>query len=74
MRTTLIIGVLLVIMGVIALAYQSFSYTTQEKAIEIGPLQVTRERSPTIPIAPVVGITLLICGGGLALMSLRKNP
>lgn len=73
MKSALIIGVFLIILGVIALAYQNFSYTTQVKAIEIGPLQVTTERSHTIPIAPVVGITLLICGGGLALMSLRKN-
>ena len=74
MKSTLVIGVFLVILGVIALAYQSFSYTTHEKALEIGSLQVTTERSHTIPIAPVVGITLLICGGGLALTSLRNNP
>lgn len=73
MKSAQYIGIFLVILGVIALAYQGFSYTTQEKAIDIGPLQVTTERSHTIPIAPVIGITLLICGGGIVLMSFRKN-
>ncbi|MEI6323010.1 MAG: DUF3185 domain-containing protein [bacterium] len=72
MKSAQYIGIFLVILGVIALAYQSFSYTTQEKAIDIGPLQVTTEHSHTIPIAPVIGITLLICGGGIVLMSFRK--
>ncbi len=73
MKFAAVIGVVLIISGVIALAYQGVSYTTREKTMEIGPLQLTTEQSHTIPFAPAVGITLLICGGGIALISFRKK-
>ena len=73
MKPTGLIGVLLIILGVIALAYQGVSYTTQEKALDIGPVQVTTEKNHTIPFAPVVGITVLICGVGLVVVSLRRG-
>ena len=73
MKPTGLIGILLIILGVIALAYQGLNYTTREKAIDIGPLQVTTEKNHNIPFAPIVGITVLICGAGLVVVSLRKR-
>jgi len=73
MKPTGLIGILLIILGVIALAYQGVSYTTQEKAIDIGPVQVTTEKTHTIPFAPVVGITMLVCGAGLVIVSFKGS-
>ena len=73
MKPAGLIGVLLIILGVTALAYQGVSYTTREKAIDIGPVQVTTEKTHTIPFAPIVVITVLISGAGLVAMSFRKS-
>lgn len=73
MKYLVIVGAFLIIGGVVFLSYQGISYTTREKAIDIGPMQVTTEKSHTIPFAPVVGITILICGAGLVVMGLRRG-
>lgn len=65
-----LIGIVLIVLGVLALAYGGFSYTTREKVVDIGPLQATALTHKTIPVAPIVGIAAL--AGGLALVFLVK--
>ncbi|MCX6847429.1 MAG: hypothetical protein WAW39_29390 [Prosthecobacter sp.] len=72
MKTPAIFGILLIILGVAAFAYQSFTYTTTEKAIDLGPIQVTAEKQHTIPLPPIVGAVALI-GGVVLLMQGRKS-
>jgi hypothetical protein len=61
-----IVGVLLIVVGVIALAYGGITYTRREKVIDIGPVEATTERRETIPLPPVLGALALV--GGIALM------
>lgn len=72
MKTPAIFGILLIVLGVAAFAYQSFTYTTTEKAIDLGPIQVTAEKQHTIPLPPIVGAVALI-GGVVLLMQGRKS-
>ena len=72
MKTAGLIGIFLIISGVTALVYQGVTYTTREKVIDIGPVQVTTEKNHTIPFAPVVGIVVLISGAGLVISSFRR--
>lgn len=72
MKTPAIFGILLIVLGVAAFAYQSFTYTTTEKAIDLGPIQVTAEKQHTIPLPPIVGAVALI-GGVLLLIQGRKS-
>jgi hypothetical protein len=71
MKTPAIFGILLIILGVAAFAYQSFTYTTTEKAIDLGPIQVTAEKQHTIPLPPIVGAVALI--GGVLLLLQGRN-
>ena len=61
-----LIGVVLIVFGVLALAYGGFSYTKREKIVDLGPLQVNADRTKTVPIAPIAGVGALI--GGIALV------
>ena len=61
-----LIGVVLIVFGVLALAYGGFSYTKREKVVDLGPLQVNADRTKTVPIAPIAGVGALI--GGIALV------
>ena len=61
-----IVGILLLVLGVVALAYGGITYTTREKVIDIGPIEATAENRETIPLPPVLGALALI--GGIALM------
>jgi uncharacterized membrane protein YidH (DUF202 family) len=61
-----IVGVILIVIGVIALAYGGISYTREEKVLDIGPIEATAERRETIPLPPVLGGLALV--GGIVLM------
>ena len=50
MKTTTVAGVILVVIGIIALIYGGISYTTEEKVLDLGPLEATAERRETIPL------------------------
>jgi hypothetical protein len=71
MQRNTLIGVALIALGLVALAYQGITYTTREKAIDLGPLQVTSERTRTIPLPPIVG-TLALVGGVVILVMGRR--
>jgi hypothetical protein len=62
MKNLLLASILMIILGVVALTYQGITYTTTEKAIDIGPLQITAERTYTIPCLPILG-AISIMGG-----------
>lgn len=59
-------GIVLIVLGVLALAYQGFTYTTRETVIDIGPITATAERERTFPLPPILGIVAI--AGGVALM------
>lgn len=61
-----IVGVVLIVIGVIALAYGGISYTRREKVLDIGPLEATTETRETIPLPPVLGGLAL--AGGIVLL------
>ncbi len=68
-----IVGILLIIFGVLALAYGGIRYTQREKVLEIGPLQATTEKHHEIPLSPIVGIASIVGGAVLAAASTRTN-
>lgn len=72
MKPQILIATILIIIGVVALAYQGFSYTTTEKAIDLGPIQVTAEKKHTVPLPPVLGGIALV-GGILLLVTSKKR-
>lgn len=73
MRTQTLVGTILIILGVIALAYQGFTYTTRQKAVDLGPIQITTESKKTIPVPPIVG-GLALAGGIVLLVMGNRKP
>jgi uncharacterized membrane protein YidH (DUF202 family) len=66
-----LIGILLIVFGVAALAVGGFSYTKREKVLDIGPLQATTEERKTIPLSPIVGLAAV--AGGIALVVVGRK-
>jgi uncharacterized membrane protein YidH (DUF202 family) len=73
MKPMTVAGAMLVLLGVLALAYQSVNYTTRETIIDIGPLQATADRERTLPLPPVLGIVALVGGVVLLISGARKH-
>ncbi len=72
MKPQIILAVLLIAIGIFAFAYQGFTYTTTEKAIDLGPLQVTAEKTHTLPLPPIVGGITLVGGIMLLIVGAKK--
>jgi len=66
-------GVAVIILGVLALAYQGITYTTREKVIDLGPLTATVDKKKTFPLPPVVGALVLVGGVVLVIVGARKS-
>lgn len=66
MKPIIWVGILLIVLGGLALAYQGFSYTRQEKVLDLGPIHATAEEREHVSIPPILGGLALV--GGIALL------
>ena len=73
MKASMIIGIVLIVLGVVALGYEGITYTTREKVVDIGPLKASVEKKKTIPLSPVLGGAALIGGIVLVLAGSRRG-
>lgn len=73
MKPISIAGIILIVLGVAALAYQGVTYTSRETVLDIGPVQATAERQKTVPLPPVLGIAAVAGGVGLLIVGMRKR-
>jgi hypothetical protein len=73
MKSMSIAGIVLIVLGVGALAYQGITYTSRETVIDIGPIHATADRERTIPLPPVVGGLAVAGGIALLVMGGRKG-
>jgi uncharacterized membrane protein len=73
MKPIVLVGIVLIVLGVVALAYQGITYTTREKIIDVGPLKATVDRQKTIPLSPVLGGLALVGGIVLVIAGRRRS-
>ena len=68
-----VVAILLIVLGVLVLGYQGFTYVTHEKVVDAGPVQVTAEREKTVWIPPVVGLAAVVAGAVMLGVSARRT-
>jgi len=73
MKSYTLIGIVLIALGIAAFAYEGITYTTRDKVVDLGPIQVTAEKTKTIPLSPIMGGIALVGGIVLLIVGSRKN-
>jgi drug/metabolite transporter (DMT)-like permease len=73
MKSTAVVGVLLIVVGALILAYQGFTYTTHKKVVDIGPVQATKKEHKTVALPPILGAVALAGGVVLIAVGSRKS-
>lgn len=68
-----LIAIILIALGVLAFAYQGFTFVTREKVVDAGPIQVSADRERTVWIPPLVAGTAVVAGAVMLGMSSRKD-
>lgn len=70
MRT---IGAILIILGILGFIVDNVSFTTSEQVMDVGPVEVERERERSIPITPLAAGGAILVGAGLVVVGTRRN-
>lgn len=73
MKPATVVGILLIVIGLVALAYGGFSFTTREKVAEIGPLKIEKDKTRTIPLPPILGGAALVAGVVVLVLGARRG-
>lgn len=63
-----IAGIVLIVIGVIALIYGGITYTTHKKVIDLGPIQAEKKETHSIPLPPVLGVLAIVGGGAMLVL------
>lgn len=67
MKATVLTGIMLVVLGVVALAYGGISYTRQKQVFKAGPISATKKTRENVPLPPILGVVAL--AGGVILIA-----
>lgn len=72
MKGIVIVGIVLIVLGALGLAYQGFTYTSETEVADIGPVEVSAEETKTIPLPPILGVLSLVGGIILVVVGSRR--
>lgn len=73
MNPKMLVAVLLIVLGVVGLTYGRLSYTTREKVVDLGPIEVTKEDKHSMPLSPILGGIALVAGVGILLTGTKSS-
>jgi uncharacterized membrane protein YidH (DUF202 family) len=67
------LGIVLIVLGLLALIYQGVTYTQRETVIDLGPIQATAEEKKTLPLPPIVGVVAVAAGIALVVAGRKRG-
>ena len=73
MRSSIIIAIMLITLGIVAFVYEGVTYTTREKVVDLGSIHVTADKTRTIPLPPILGAIAIVGGIALLIFSTKKQ-
>jgi uncharacterized membrane protein YdcZ (DUF606 family) len=65
------LGIVLIVIGIIMLAYTGFNYVTTEKVVDIGPIEINKQQNHRVNWPPIAGLVLIV--GGIAIIALDRK-
>jgi hypothetical protein len=65
-------GLIILILGILITIFTGFQFVTKEKVVDIGEIQVTRDKKHSIAWPPILGVAVMIVGGGVMLFGAKK--
>ena len=73
MKMLVVIGLILAVLGIVALAVPSFTYFTTDRVADVGFFKIDISRPHTIVLNPIVGGIALVAGIVLVLVGIRSK-
>lgn len=73
MSTVKLVALVLIVAGILGLAYGSFSYTKETQEAKLGPLEFSVKEKQTVNVPVWVGVGAIVAGGALLLFASKQN-
>ena len=73
MKPATLVGIVLIVLGALALAYQGITYTTREKVVDLGPIKASVDKQKTVPLPPILGAVALAAGVVLLVVGNKRG-
>ena len=73
MNSTRIVAIVLVVVGILGLAYGGFSYDKETVGAKLGPIELTVTEKKTVNVPMWAGIGAIVAGGLLLVLGSRKS-
>lgn len=73
MKATLILGIILIVIGIVSLAFGGFTYAEKESVIQVGPVEVTAQERKRFPISPAAAGVMVAAGLVLVIVGSRRR-
>lgn len=65
-------GIIVLVAGILITIFTGFQFITKEKVVDIGELQISRDKKHSLAWSPFVGVAVMILGGGIMLYGTKK--
>lgn len=72
MKPLAMAGLVLIVLGIAGLILGRFSYTTEEKVVDVGPITASVEEEHHINIPDIAAIAAILAGGVLVVVSRKR--
>ncbi len=66
------IGLVLIVLGILMMAYTGFNFVTKEKVVDLGPIEISQKTNHPVQWSPILGVAFLI-GGAFLTLSKKKS-
>ena len=73
MKAGTVIGIVLIILGIVGFAVGGVSFTHKKKDVDLGPLQISHDKTETVPISPILSTISLVAGVGLVAVGMKSR-
>ena len=68
-----IAGIIILIVGLLMTVYTGFTYVTKEKVVDLGAVEITKDKDHNVNWQPYVGIGAMVIGGVVLILSKKKS-
>lgn len=66
------IGIIVLAIGLVITLITGFKFVTREKVVDLGELQISRNKNHSVAWSPIVGVAVMVVGGGMIIFGLKK--
>ncbi len=65
-------GLIILVIGLLITLFTGFQFITREKVVDMGEIQITRDKTNRVSWSPLIGVAVMVVGGGILLLGPKK--